>query len=51
MGQDDDQDCVEHVWRLVDVAFERDGSHTTYKCQRCDGLLPVPPGGVHPSTA
>lgn len=50
MGQDDDRDCVEHLWRLEDLTFAADGSHTTYRCERCDGLLPVPPFGEHPET-
>lgn len=50
MGQDDDRDCVEHVWRLRNVAFEDDGAHTTYRCDTCAALLPVPPFGVHPVT-
>lgn len=50
MGQDDDADCSGHVWRLDGVTFADDGSHTTYRCERCPALLPVPPGGVHPET-
>lgn len=49
LGQDDDEDCVEHVWRLRGVMFEDDGSHTVYRCIRCPALLPVPPGGMHPA--
>lgn len=51
LGQDDDLDCVEHLWRLVDAAFEPDGAHTSYECERCGALLPVAPGGLHPETA
>lgn len=41
--------CVEHVWLLVEVTFA-EGSHSEYVCTRCDVLLLVPPGGVHPQT-
>lgn len=50
MGVDDDQDCVEHLWRLDDVAFEADGSWSTYVCERCTSFLAVGPGGSHPET-
>lgn len=50
MGQDDDADCVGHVWRLDEVAFAGDGSWSTYRCERCPGVLMVEPGGVHPET-
>jgi hypothetical protein len=51
MGQDDDADCVEHVWRLTEAQFDHGGSHLAYECERCGAALLVPPGGMHPETA
>lgn len=47
----DDQpaECVEHVWRLVQVTFA-EGSFSEYVCVRCGSELLVGPGGVHPQT-
>lgn len=51
MGQDDDADCVEHVWRLTEALFKSDGGYASYSCERCDAGLLIGPGGVHPETA
>lgn len=50
LGADDDQDCVEHLHRLDSVEFRADGSWTEYRCERCDAVVLVPPGGSHPET-
>lgn len=58
VGDDDDSDCVEHVWRLEDVTFAlpnlaepgSGGSWSEYRCVRCDGQLLIGPGGDHPAT-
>lgn len=50
VGQDDDADCVEHLWRFAAVDVRPDGSWSEYRCERCDGVLLVEPGGVHPET-
>lgn len=50
MGADDDQDCP-HMWRLAVVTLDTEGGHAEYRCELCDGLVIVPPGGAHPATA
>lgn len=53
VAEDDDTDCVEHVWRLVGVALiDGHGAPTEYQCARpaCDAVLYVGPNDVMPST-
>lgn len=50
VGQDDDRDCVEHVWRFLAFDMRADGSWCEYQCERCEAALLVEPGGVHPET-
>lgn len=35
MGDDDDQDCVEHVWVLDELHLTLDHSGVGERCQRC----------------
>lgn len=37
-----------HLWRVETVEFGGDGASTTYRCDLCDVVLVVPPGGTHP---
>lgn len=51
MGLDDTADgCAEgeHMWRLTSVAIHVGGSTSEYCCDRCQGVLLVPPGATHP---
>lgn len=45
MSQDDDADCVEHVWRLVGLVLG-DGVQAEYECARpaCDAVMVRLPG-------
>lgn len=43
MGSDDDQDCPEHIWVLVGMTCDMDGTHNEYRCQRCETLMVVGP--------
>jgi hypothetical protein len=40
------------MWRLVEAVLDRDGGGAValYRCELCEGLLRVGPGGVHPAT-
>lgn len=49
LSDDDDEDCVEHVWQLQGVAFG-DGATSDYVCVRCGAPLVVGPGDEHPAT-
>lgn len=51
MSQDDDADCVEHVWKLVGLALG-DGVHAEYECIRpgCEATLLRAPGQPFPGT-
>lgn len=51
MSDDDDEDCIEHLWRLTGFVLDLGGSTVEYRCERCGTVLLVPPGGVYPSTA
>ena len=35
MGQDDDADCVEHVWVVDEVHVTGTGAETAWVCSRC----------------
>jgi hypothetical protein len=50
VSDDDDADCVEHVWHLVGATFGDRGSDSEYKCVRCGAVLAVGPGETHPQT-
>lgn len=50
MGQDDDADCVEHLWRFVGFDPRAEGSWSEYRCERCEAALLIEPGGIHPET-
>ena len=39
VGQDDDADCVEHIWHLQGVTFAMDGATEDYECARCGALV------------
>jgi hypothetical protein len=40
------------LWRLAGAVVDPEtGALTWYRCEMCDTLLAVPPGGVHPETA
>jgi hypothetical protein len=40
------------MWRLVGAVLdEESGAVTEYRCELCDAVLLVPPGGVHPPGA
>jgi hypothetical protein len=50
-GSHDGHGCL-GMWRMVEAVLDPDaGALTLYRCELCEALLPVPPGGVHPGTA
>lgn len=50
-GSHDDGGCP-GLWRLVEAVLDPEsGALTLYRCELCEEWLPVPPGGVHPTTA
>lgn len=38
MGADDDADCVEHVWGLVEVMLTSRGAEMASTCDRCGAV-------------
>jgi hypothetical protein len=50
MGNDDDMDCVEHVFRLIEVVFESAGAVEHYECERCPAVSVRHPGGRAPAS-
>lgn len=50
MAEDDDADCVEHVWQLAGVALIPGQGATDYVCTRCAATLYVPAGQPMPNT-
>jgi hypothetical protein len=43
MGQDDDADCIEHVWVLRGATLGMDGATCDYICGRCGIPMVTPP--------
>ena len=46
MGQDDDADCVEHVWQLTEVTLSMPGASMTSTCVRCGAERVEPAQGI-----
>lgn len=48
MGQDDDQDCIEHVWLFEGATLAMDEHSTvlTYTCRRCGATAVREPAAV-----
>lgn len=43
MSEDDDTDCVEHVWRVREVLIGA-GAWVELRCERCDAVRMDQPG-------
>jgi hypothetical protein len=43
VGQDDDADCIEHIWVLRGVTLAADGATADYECERCPAVMVTPP--------
>jgi hypothetical protein len=44
MSDDDDADCVEHVWRFEGATLGREGASADYVCLRCGAVSVTGPG-------
>ncbi|WP_280949925.1 hypothetical protein [Xylanimonas protaetiae] len=42
MGQDDDDDCAGHAWRLVGVVLRAGETVVEYECVNCAGVMVEP---------
>ncbi len=38
MGDDDDRDCVEHIWVLQGITLYMAGAQADYVCSRCGAV-------------
>lgn len=43
MSDDDDADCVEHLWVMTGATFAADGAHLEHACSRCGTVMVVGP--------
>ena len=39
VSNDDDHDCVEHVWQMAGMSTAADGTHIDYQCVRCGAVM------------
>lgn len=50
MPDDDDADCVEHVWVMAGATFAADGTHLDYVCARCPAVMVQTPAQLRGET-
>lgn len=46
MGADGDADCVEHVWRMIGMTLDTDGTHMDFVCERCPAVMVMGPDQI-----